>query len=195
MKLVFATANQNKVREVAQLLGGQLEVIGLPDVGITEEIPETGHTFEENALQKARYVVMKTGLPCFAEDSGLLVDVLGGEPGVFSARYAGPASSDTANIALLLQKLENKPDRKARFRCVVAFLLAEQEWIFDGSVEGHITPEPRGTAGFGYDPVFQPLGFGKTFAEMALAEKNSISHRGMAMQSFIRFLKTGNFTP
>lgn len=188
-KLVFATGNSNKVKEVNQLLNQSLQVLSLKDIGFTTELPETSGTIEGNALQKARalYAVLKED--CFSEDTGLEVEALDGAPGVNSARYAGPSKSSEANMRLLLSKLKNQSNRRARFRTVVALILHGEEHLFEGIVEGTIIDTPRGNGGFGYDPVFTPLGFDKTFAEMNSKEKNAISHRGQAIGKLVSFLK------
>lgn len=186
MKIVFATANKSKVKEMNLLISGEL--LGLSDVGITEDIPETQPTLEGNALQKARYVFDRTGLPVFADDTGLEVEALDGAPGVYSARYAGEEKNPQANIEKLLQELNGQENRAARFRTVIAYIDADTEMTFDGIVEGRITEAARGTEGFGYDPVFVPEDEARTFAEMTLAEKNLRSHRARAMEKFLDWL-------
>lgn len=188
MRICFASHNQNKVAELRRLLGESFDLVGLDDLGISEEIAETGKTFEENALIKANYVVQKHDIPCFADDTGLVVDALDGRPGVYSARYAGEPPSSERNIEKLLRELADKENRSARFRTVIALVSGAEQHFFTGEVEGKITCERRGTDGFGYDPVFLPKGFDRTFAEMTMEEKNTISHRGRAVRKLIDFL-------
>lgn len=195
MKIIFATGNRNKLREIQALIGSRAELSTPSDHGITEEIPENQPTLEGNALQKARYIYEKTGMNCFADDTGLEVEALGGEPGVYSARYAavngaGEGHSSEANMALLLERLRGVESRRARFRTVIALILDGREHLFEGIVEGEITRERSGAEGFGYDPVFRPTGYEQTFAEMPLELKNSISHRGRATARLIEFLST-----
>lgn len=194
MKLVFATNNAHKLQEVRQILGSRFEVVGLADIGCTEDIPETAETLEGNALQKAHYVKEHYGLDCFADDTGLEVRALDGAPGVHTARYAelfgtGDTHDSNANMSLLLHNLENKTDRHARFRTVFALIYQGEEHLFEGIVEGDILRERHGSEGFGYDPVFSPEGRGISFAEMSPDEKNAISHRGRATQKLVEFLK------
>lgn len=191
-KIVFATANAHKLSELRAMLAGRFEVVGLPEIGCTDDIPETADTFAGNALQKAQWILDRYPYDCVAaDDSGLEVDALGGEPGVRSARFAGDHNS-VANNALLLFKLEEKEDpaeRTARFRTVIALARRGAEPIyFDGAVEGHIIDIPRGNAGFGYDPLFVPEGWDKTFAEATPEEKNAISHRGRAVAKLVEYL-------
>ncbi len=193
MKIVFATNNAHKLQEVRQILGNRFDVVGLSDIGCTEDIPETADTLEGNALQKARYVKEHYGLDCFADDTGLEVRALDGAPGVHTARYAelfgsGATHDSNANMNLLLHNLANKTDRHARFRTVIALLYKGEEHLFEGIVEGEILPERHGDEGFGYDPVFAPEGRGISFAQMAVQEKNAISHRGRATQKLAHFL-------
>lgn len=195
MKIIFATGNRNKLREIQALIGSRAELSTPADHGITEDIPENQPTLEGNALQKARYIYEKTGMNCFADDTGLEVEALGGEPGVYSARYAavngaGEGHSSEANMALLLKRLQGVENRRARFRTVIALILNGEEHLFEGVVEGEITRERSGAEGFGYDPVFRPTGYEQTFAEMPLELKNSISHRGRATAKLIDFLAT-----
>ncbi len=190
MKICFATNNKKKLEEVRALLPSGFTLLSLVDIGCNEELQETHNTFEGNALQKAQYVYEKFGIPCFADDSGLEVPSLGGEPGVYSARYAGPARNDEDNIQLLLRKLEPMQDRRAWFRTVIALLgFGSGPVFFEGRVDGTILREKRGEQGFGYDPVFQPDGFVQTFAEMHLSQKNTISHRGIAVRKLVAHLK------
>ncbi|MGV3502198.1 MAG: non-canonical purine NTP diphosphatase [Adhaeribacter sp.] len=189
MKLCFASNNEHKLAEVRQIVGDQYEVVSLQDIGCQEELAEDQDTLEGNSRQKAEYVWQHYGVSCFADDTGLEVAALGGEPGVYSARYAGPQRSSADNMALLLEKMQDKTDRQARFRTSITLFLDGQMHQFDGIVEGRIAPEPSGHTGFGYDPVFVPEGFDQTFAQMPAAQKNSISHRGRAMQQLVAFLK------
>lgn len=186
--LVFATNNLHKLEEVRDILGGSFRIASLKEIECTDDIPETADTLEGNALQKARYVKDKFGYDCFADDTGLEVEALGGAPGVFSARYAGPGHDSEANMRKLLKELEGKTNRQAQFRTVVALLLEGREYTFEGIVRGTILTERRGTAGFGYDPVFVPEGYAETFAEMGSEEKNRISHRARAVQKLADFL-------
>ena len=188
MKLIFATNNKHKIREISDLLDDRFEIIGLADVGITEDIPEDADNLADNALFKARYVHDRTGLNVFADDTGLEVDALDGAPGVYSARYAGAGKSPEDNIIKLLKELEGVEDRKARFRTVIALIYDNSEYLFEGKVEGEIIQKRRGTGGFGYDPVFMAEGYDLTFAEIPLSEKNKISHRAHAMRKLIAFL-------
>lgn len=186
--LVFATNNLHKLEEVRDILGGSFRIASLKEIGCTDDIPETADTLEGNALQKARYVKDKFGYDCFADDTGLEVEALGGAPGVFSARYAGPGHGSEANMQKLLKELEGKANRQAQFRTVVALILEGREYTFEGIVRGTILTERRGTAGFGYDPVFVSEGYAETFAEMGSEEKNRISHRARAVQKLADFL-------
>jgi XTP/dITP diphosphohydrolase len=183
--LVLCTANPGKVAELRALLPARITLLSLTDVGITEDIPETGSTLEANALQKARHAFARCGKPCVADDTGLEVDALNGAPGVYSARYAGAARDPQANMARLLAELSNATDRRARFRTVIALVDQGSERIFHGTAEGTITLAPRGAGGFGYDPVFLPEGHERTFAEMDLAEKNALSHRAKAVKRLV----------
>lgn len=197
MRIVFATANPGKLREASEVLGPDYEVVPPASLGITEDIPETGSTLRENSLQKARYLFERTGLPCFADDTGLEVDALGGAPGIYSARYAGPAHDSQANMTKLLAELEKIPgqarddDRRARFRTVVTLILADGvPRFFEGVCEGSIATERHGTGGFGYDPVFLPEAYpGRTLAEVSEEEKNAVSHRGRAIRAMADWLK------
>ena len=190
MELVFATNNQHKLKELQAILGDKIHLLSLKDIGCFEEIPEEHPTLEGNARQKALHVFEKYGYSCFADDTGLEIDALNGEPGVYSARYAGPEKDAVANMDKVLHKLEKINNRKARFRTVIALITSDREELFEGKVEGEIFGEKRGDSGFGYDPIFLPDGFDKTFAEMNLADKNKISHRGKAVQKLINYLKT-----
>ncbi|WP_372774830.1 non-canonical purine NTP diphosphatase [Mangrovibacterium sp.] len=188
MKLVFATNNPNKIKEIQHILGDQVELLGLADIGCTEDIPETATTLEGNALQKAMYVFEKFGYDCFADDTGLVIEALNGEPGVYSARYAGEAKDAEANMAKVLLKLENEANRKACFKTAIAVVIGGKKTLMNGEVWGEILREKRGAKGFGYDPIFQPEGYALSFAEMDLAEKNKISHRARAVQKLVAFL-------
>lgn len=188
MKLVFATHNLNKFHEIQSLLPSNIELLSLKDIGCTEEIAETGDTIEENAVIKAEYVKNNYGYDCFADDTGLEVDSLAGAPGVFSARFAGAEKDDEANMRKLLTQLSEKKDRSARFKTVIALNLKRNEKLFTGICEGVILKVKRGNNGFGYDPVFQPEGYDKSFAEMDLREKTFISHRGKAFRYLIEYL-------
>ncbi|MBQ2025563.1 MAG: RdgB/HAM1 family non-canonical purine NTP pyrophosphatase [Paludibacteraceae bacterium] len=187
--LVFATGNQHKLEEVQGLLGKDFALSCLKDVGITEEIPETALTLHENALQKAQYVYNKCHCACFADDTGLEIEALNGQPGVFSARYAGPQKDSNDNMQLVLKNLQGQTNRNAQFRTVIAYINEQgQPFLFEGKVEGTIIETPRGTAGFGYDPIFVPNGYDETFAQLPLETKNAMSHRGRAIQEWIKFL-------
>ncbi|NQZ44488.1 MAG: non-canonical purine NTP diphosphatase [Flavobacteriaceae bacterium] len=188
MKLVFATHNQNKFEEVKQLLPPGIELQSLDHIGCHEEIAETGSTLAENARIKADHVTKHYGMACFSDDTGLLVDTLDGAPGVYSARYAGPEKNAGANMAKLLDELEGKADRSARFETAIALNIHNRSYLFVGQVQGRITKDKHGDQGFGYDPIFMPNGFGRTFAELSMDEKNRISHRGKAIEKLIAFL-------
>ena len=189
MKICFGTHNLNKLAEIQKLVGSDIEIVGLDDIGCTEDIPETGSTLEENALLKARYVFDNYHVNCFADDTGLEVDALGGEPGVYSARYAGEPSDSNKNIDLVLDNLSDKTNRQARFKTVISLIIDGDVYYFEGVIEGEITHERTGTSGFGYDPIFLPEGSDLTFAEMSMEAKNKISHRGIAVRKLIRFLQ------
>lgn len=180
--IVFATNNQHKLKEVCQILPEWIRVKSLDEIGCEDELPETGNTLHANALQKARYVREKFGTDCFADDTGLEVDALDGEPGVFSARYSGKNASSADNIRKLLLELRGVRERSARFRTVIALVMNDEVYYFEGVVEGRIIDHESGAAGFGYDPVFVPVGTEKTFAEMRPEEKNAISHRAIAVR-------------
>ncbi|UJP66249.1 non-canonical purine NTP diphosphatase [Mongoliitalea daihaiensis] len=189
MKICFATNNTKKIQEVKAALGDSFDIVSLEDIGCMEELPETGDTLDHNAFQKARYVFEKYGVDCFADDTGLEVEALDGAPGVYSGRFAGEPRSDERNVSLLLEKLNGQSNRRARFRTVIALILKGKEHSFEGIADGEIISERTGTGGFGYDPVFRPWGYTKTFAEISMQEKNTISHRGKAVKSLIEFLK------
>ena len=186
--LYLATQNKHKVEELSALLQDHFTVRDLSTLVLTEEIPETGHTLTENSLQKARYIAEKFQVTCLADDSGLEVEALGGAPGVYSARYAGEPKDDQANLQLLLQNLRGNANRRARFVTVLTYFAAGSYHSFEGEIQGSIVESPRGTQGFGYDPVFQPEKEHRTFAEMTLAEKNLIAHRARALEKFKNFL-------
>jgi XTP/dITP diphosphohydrolase len=188
MKLVFATNNRHKIEEISNLLGDSFILKSLKDLDIYDEIPEDYHTLEENALFKARYINKLTGMSVFADDTGLEIDALGGRPGVHSARFAGTGKNFEANIDKVLLLMTGTLDRKARFRTVIALILNGSEYIFEGRIDGNIITERRGKQGFGYDPVFVPDGNTKTFAEMTMEEKNTISHRAIAFSRLREFL-------
>ncbi len=188
-KLVFATNNRHKLRELQHIVGSSFGLLSLEDIGCFEDIPETDPTLEGNASLKAFYVYTNYGYDCFADDTGLEVKALNGDPGVFSARYAGNAKDAGANMDKLLQELNGIKDRKARFRTVISLVIGGKEVRFEGTVVGTILEEKRGKEGFGYDPVFVPDGYSKTFAEMGLDEKNEISHRYRAVQKLVNWLK------
>ena len=187
-RLVFATNNAHKLEEARKILGDRLEIVSLEEIGCNDDIPETAPTLEGNALIKARWIHDRYGLDCFADDTGLMVDALNGAPGVMSARYAGPAHDSAANMKKLLSEMEDKEDRRAHFSTAVALILDDQEYVFEGRVDGVISRTPAGTQGFGYDPVFIPDESGISFAEMDADAKNAISHRGRAMQKLADFL-------
>ncbi|MAZ72868.1 MAG: non-canonical purine NTP pyrophosphatase [Flavobacteriaceae bacterium] len=191
MKLVFATHNQNKFEEVKLVLPSHIELLSLTDIGCNEDIPETANSIEGNAVLKTEYVRNHYGLDCFADDTGLEVAVLHGEPGVYSARYAGEDKNSEDNINKLLHNLTDKEDRSARFKTAIALSIKLESVLFIGVCDGSITKEQRGEKGFGYDPVFLPEGYKETFAEMSLEEKGSIGHRGKAMRQLIAYLKEG----
>lgn len=182
MKLVFATNNRHKLQEVRDILGERVEVLSLKDIDCNDEIPETGTTLEENALIKARWVKEKYGYNCFADDTGLEVEALGGAPGVYSARYAGEECDSQANMLKLLENLTGKSNRNAQFRTVIALIIENEEILFDGVVKGVISEKKMGEAGFGYDPIFIPDGYSMSFAQMESRLKNSISHRYRATE-------------
>lgn len=188
MKLVFATNNQHKLQEISQLLGGSIELLSLNDIDCNEEISENQDTLEGNAAEKSFFIYNKYGLNCFADDTGLEIEALNGEPGVYSARYAGEEKKSENNMALVLAKLDKIKNRKARFRTVISLVINGHETQFEGIVDGRILEEKRGGSGFGYDPIFQPEESELSFAEMPLNEKNKISHRGRAVQKLVDYL-------
>lgn len=198
MKIVFATNNKNKLKEIREILGSRFEIVSLSDIGCHADIPETGNTLEENARQKSEYVMTNYRMDCFADDTGLEVEALNNAPGVHSARYAeGTDHNSEANMAKLLREMQGKDNRKARFRTVISLLevigkdpFGYREIQFEGEVRGHISTEKHGTEGFGYDPIFIPEGYDKSFAELGETIKNQISHRAQAVKKLAEYLKT-----
>lgn len=189
MKLVFASNNKNKIKEIQFLVPNSIQILSLEDIGCTEEIPETADTIEGNAILKANYVTDKFGYHCFADDSGLEVDALNGEPGVFSARYAGEPKNDNNNMNKLLSNLKDKTNKKANFKTVICLNYKGKQHLFTGIINGKIIDEKIGNNGFGYDPIFVANDYTKTFAELSIEEKSNISHRGIAVKQLIEFLK------
>tara|TARA_Y100001968_G_C19424334_1_gene753495 strand:+ start:1974 stop:2555 length:582 start_codon:yes stop_codon:yes gene_type:complete len=188
MKLVFATNNLNKLSEIKSLVPKGLQILSLDDINFSQEIPETQETLEGNALQKARYIFDNFGYNCFSDDTGLEIDILNGEPGVYSARYAGNECNAEKNINKVILKLEGLNNRKATFRTVIALIIEGKEYFFEGKCEGFISKNKSGLQGFGYDPIFIPLEYDKTFAEMTEEEKGKISHRGKAVRKLVNFV-------
>ena len=188
MKIVFATNNKNKILEIQSMLPESIEIISLESIGCLEDIPETADTIEGNAIMKANYITEKYGYDCFADDTGLEVDSLNGEPGVYSARYAGEQRSSEDNMDKLLLNLEKSTNRNAQFKTVITLNLKGKQYLFTGIAKGEITLEKNGNQGFGYDPIFRPQGYQETFAQLSLDTKNRISHRGKATQELISFL-------
>ena len=189
MKIIFATNNKHKLKEVQAVLGDGYRLVTPSELGITEEIQEDRPTIEGNASQKSHYLYERTGADCFADDTGLEVEALGGEPGVRSARYAGPGHDSERNMELLLRNMEGITDRRARFRTVISLILDGKEYLFEGVIKGEIIKEKRGDSGFGYDPIFKPEGYEQTFAELGNETKNKISHRALAVQKLCEFLQ------
>lgn len=189
MKLVFATNNKHKLQEVRDIIGSGVEILSLADIDCTDDIPETADTLDGNALIKARYIFDKYGLNCFADDTGLEVEALGGAPGIYSARYAGEGHDSEANMNKLLENLTGENNRSAQFRTVIALIIDGEEKLFNGIVKGEITREKRGASGFGYDPIFVPEGYKESFAQMESSTKNSISHRYRATKQLSDYLK------
>ena len=189
MRLCFATNNKHKLAELRQLIGSEIALQSLQDINCNDEIPETGNSLQANSLEKASYIKTQFSINCFADDTGLEVDALNGAPGVYSARYAGEPANSTNNINLLLKNLEGVANRAARFKTVITLLLDDNKPLFfEGIVEGDIVDKPSGETGFGYDPIFIPKGFSRTFAQMTAEEKNSISHRGIAVRKLVAHL-------
>ena len=188
MKLVFATNNPNKLSEIRSLIPEGIEILSLKDINCLEELPETQNTLEGNALQKAKYIFDNFGHNCFADDTGLEINILNGEPGVYSARYDGDECNSEDNIEKVIEKLEGEEDRKAKFRTVIALIIDGTETLFEGICVGEITKNKSGVEGFGYDPIFKPFGYDITFAEMKKSEKGKISHRGKTVEKLVDFL-------
>ena len=186
-KIVFATGNPNKLKEIKSAINS-FEIVGLKDLGITEEIPETGDTLKKNALQKAKYVYEKTGLDCFSDDTGLEIETLNLRPGVYSAMYAGTECNAENNMQKVLRELRGSANRKAQFKTVIALIFQGKEYFFVGVISGEILKEKTGKYGFGYDPIFRPIGYKESFSEMSIAQKNEISHRGLAVKKLVEFL-------
>lgn len=190
MKIVFATNNQHKLEEITRQLSGQHEIVSLQAIGCHDEIPEDHDTLEDNARQKARYIKEHYGYNCFADDTGLEIEALDGRPGVYSARYAGMSKEAEANMDKVLSEMTGVNNRKAQFRTVIALIVDDKEYLFEGKVTGEILKERHGKEGFGYDPIFRPDGFQESFAEMTLDDKNQISHRGKAVEKLAAFLQS-----
>ena len=191
MQLVFASNNKNKIQEIQLLVPNSIQIMSLEDIGCFDDIPETANTIEENAILKANYVTEKYGYNCFADDSGLEIDALNGEPGVYSARYAGEPKDDNENIEKVLVNLKDKTNRKANFKTVICLNIDGQQHLFTGIIDGKIIDEKIGNNGFGYDPIFVADGYQKTFAELSMEEKSTISHRGKAVRLLIGYLSNG----
>jgi XTP/dITP diphosphohydrolase len=189
MKIVFASNNKNKIQEIQSMFPDTIQIVSLESIGCFEEIPETADTIEGNAILKANYITQKYGFDCFADDTGLEVEALNGEPGVYSARYAGEQRNADYNMNKLLEELLDKPNRNAQFKTVIALNLKGKQYLFTGIASGEITLEKKGTGGFGYDPIFKPNGYENTFAELSLEIKNEISHRGKATKALLEFLQ------
>lgn len=192
MELIIASQNQNKLVEFKKILGDKINLFSLSDIGLNQEIPENEKTIKKNAMFKAKFVNTQTGKNVFADDTGLEIDSLNGEPGVYSARYSGVDRNSDKNIELVLRKLKNKANRNSRFKTIISLILDGKNINFEGVVEGKITEEKRGSNGFGYDPIFQPNGYASTFGEMSLKEKNKISHRSIAINKMVQYLKENN---
>ena len=188
MKIVFATNNPNKLKEIQSLIPKEIEIISLKEIGCNEDIPETGDTLEANAFQKAHYIKDNFNYDCFADDTGLEIDELNGDPGVYSARYAGPERNANANMNKVLNELKGKKNRKAQFRTAIALILKGEEHLFEGKVEGYISKDKQGNEGFGYDPIFIPENDIRSFAQMSMQEKGAISHRGRAVKKLVAYL-------
>lgn len=192
MELIIASQNQNKLVEFKKILGDKINLFSLSDIGLNQEIPENEKTIKKNAMFKAKFVNTQTGKNVFADDTGLEIDSLNGEPGVYSARYSGVERNSDKNIELVLRKLKNKANRNSRFKTIISLIIDGKSVNFEGVVEGKITEEKRGSNGFGYDPIFQPNGYASTFGEMSLNEKNKISHRSIAINKMVQYLKENN---
>ena len=192
MELIIASQNQNKLVEFKKILGDKINLFSLSDIGLNQEIPENEKTIKKNAMFKAKFVNTQTGKNVFADDTGLEIDSLNGEPGVYSARYSGVDRNSDKNIELVLKKLKSKANRNSRFKTIISLIIDGKSVNFEGVVEGKITEEKRGSNGFGYDPIFQPNGYSSTFGEMSLNEKNKISHRSIAINKMVQYLKENN---
>ena len=192
MELIIASQNQNKLVEFKKILGDKINLFSLSDIGLNQEIPENEKTIKKNAMFKAKFVNIQTGKNVFADDTGLEIDSLNGEPGVYSARYSGVETNSDKNIELVLTKLKNKSNRNSRFKTIISLIIDGKSVNFEGVVEGKITEKKRGSNGFGYDPIFQPNGYASTFGEMSLKEKNKISHRSIAINKMVQYLKENN---
>jgi len=190
MKLVFATNNKNKLYELRKILGDKIEIVSLSDINCFDDVPEDYETLEENALQKAQYIKDKFGMDCFADDTGLEIEALDNRPGVYSARFAGEDKDSEKNMDKVLEELEDKKNRKAHFRTVIALIKNGKSHLFEGRVDGEILTERHGNVGFGYDPIFQPKGYNLSFSEMGIDEKNKISHRAKAVEKLCKFLNS-----
>jgi len=188
MKIVFATNNPNKLKEIQSLIPKEIEIISLNEIGCNEDIPETGDSLEANAFQKAHYIKDNFNYDCFADDTGLEIDELNGDPGVYSARYAGPERNANANMNKVLNELKGNKNRKAQFRTAIALILEGEEHLFEGKVEGYISKDKQGNEGFGYDPIFIPENDIRSFAQMSMQEKGAISHRGRAVRKLVAYL-------
>ena len=188
MKIVFATNNPNKLKEIQSLVPKEIQIISLNEIGCNEDIPETGDTLEANAFQKAHYIKDNFNYDCFADDTGLEIDELNGDPGVYSARYAGPERNANTNMNKVLNELKGKKNRKAQFRTAIALILQDEEHLFEGKVEGYISKDKQGNEGFGYDPIFIPENDIRSFAQMSMQEKGAISHRGRAVKKLVTYL-------
>ena len=192
MELIIASQNQNKLVEFKKILEDKINLFSLSDIGLNQEIPENEKTIKKNAMFKAKFVNTQTGKNVFADDTGLEIDSLNGEPGVYSARYSGVDRNSDKKIELVLRKLKNKANRNSRFKTIISLIIDGKSVNFEGVVEGKITEEKRGSNGFGYDPIFQPNGYASTFGEMSLKEKNKISHRSIAINKMVQYLKENN---
>lgn len=195
MKLIFATQNKNKAKEIQSLMPQGIEILSLQDIGCDDDIPETAATLEGNAQLKARYIAEKYKVNVFADDTGLEIEALNNEPGVYSARYAGEQKNSEENMQLVLEKLAGNPNRVAQFRTAICLIIDGNEQLFEGIVKGEIRKEKSGNEGFGYDPIFEPENCGKTFAEMSMSEKNKRSHRGRAFQKMIQSIADYGLAP
>ena len=195
MKIVFATNNPNKLKEIQALIPNGIEIVSLKEIGCTEDIPETGDTLEANAFQKAHYIKEYYGYDCFADDTGLEVEALNGAPGVYSACYASAERSAEANMDKILNELQGKENRTAQFRTAIALILKGEEHLFEGKVEGYISKDKQGDEGFGYDPIFLPENEKRSFAQMSMKQKGTLSHRGRAVKKLVAYLKNSSTPP